>query len=498
MGRFGDFSPVKVEQEISAISWYRSLQFKILLIFFVLILGTGLGVTMLAERNAGEISLQQTREFSNSEAVSVANQLGQRIIYSEVMVAVVQGIVQTIPTSLETLKFVLPTLLEPDDPNSIIAGGGIWPEPFTLNPDAERSGLFVTRNEQGQLVYREDVNDEAIESYHRQEWYLAAKYHSSANVYWSRAYVDPITALPIATVAIPYRGNSGEIEGVVSLDIKISDLAETFRTQSGEWGGYMYLVDKTGGLIVPPADASAHLMTPNRRDLPQLSSFLSLNESLKPAAEILESHWEQRLQQARQSDAVRALATQLRNESEVFDEDFALNVALGALESSDSTRQWDLPRILGGFEVDESQWLQQQEVNSIVEVPSSNWVVVVAVPRPEFPLLEQLSESNLFLSLFAFASVVLLLATISTHQVLVTPIIRLARQLRRMEKNPESDRPLWHPNEDELGLLADGFNDRAAALEESRRKAEYALQMKKDFLANMSHEIRTYCCRRSC
>jgi len=128
--------------------------------------------------------------------------------------------------------------------------------------------------------------------------------------------------------------------------------------------------------------------------------------------------------------------------------------------------------------------------------------------------LEQ-TRHNLFLigvgmvAIMIFGLLVAMLLTTSLLRVIATPIISLSNAMKEVSRKKQYDLRIPVTSDDELGLLATGFNNmldqiqerddhleekvakRTKDLMQAKEAAEAASRSKSEFLANMSHEIRT-------
>jgi len=128
--------------------------------------------------------------------------------------------------------------------------------------------------------------------------------------------------------------------------------------------------------------------------------------------------------------------------------------------------------------------------------------------------LEQ-TRHNLFLigvgmvAIMIFGLLVAMLLTTSLLRVIATPIISLSNAMKEVSRKKQYDLRIPVTSDDELGLLATGFNNmldqiqerddhleekvakRTKDLMQAKEAAEAASRAKSEFLANMSHEIRT-------
>ena len=98
----------------------------------------------------------------------------------------------------------------------------------------------------------------------------------------------------------------------------------------------------------------------------------------------------------------------------------------------------------------------------------------------------------------AATGVFLLGGWLFTRGLIVAPVTRLTRHIKRMRETGDLDRSLETSRNDEIGVLEREFGDLAGSLNAARQDLEAARDQalavsnaKSDFLAKMSHEIRT-------
>lgn len=97
-----------------------------------------------------------------------------------------------------------------------------------------------------------------------------------------------------------------------------------------------------------------------------------------------------------------------------------------------------------------------------------------------------------------FALVFSFLLALYVQKLITKPIIELSEVMQNISKSGDYDLRSNIDTKDEVGKLADAFNEMIAKLGQqnkdlsiAKERAEYSLRVKEQFLANMSHEIRT-------
>ena len=76
--------------------------------------------------------------------------------------------------------------------------------------------------------------------------------------------------------------------------------------------------------------------------------------------------------------------------------------------------------------------------------------------------------------------------------VTLQPIKRMTKTARKIgEKRDFSRRVNYEGPQDEIGQLADTFNQMLCSLQEAYEKVEHSLELQRDFVADVSHELRT-------
>ena len=177
---------------------------------------------------------------------------------------------EVLPNDESLYQSVVPHLIG-EDKDSIITGGGIWPEPDAFTAGVEKRSFFWARNAEGKLVYSNDYNVEGSSGYHNENWYQHAKGHSQNSCLWSDVYQDASSGVNMVTCSVPYQ-LAGKFAGVATTDIRLDNVATFMQQQGNSTGGYAFVVDKQGQILYFPQADLAKYKTIN--DLAQSAQWL--------------------------------------------------------------------------------------------------------------------------------------------------------------------------------------------------------------------------------
>lgn len=190
---------------------------------------------------------------------------------------------EVLPNDESLYQSVVPHLIG-EGKDSIITGGGIWPEPDAFTAGVEKRSFFWARNAEGKLVYSNDYNVEGSSGYHNESWYQLAKGHSQNSCLWSDVYQDASSGVNMVTCSVPYQ-QAGTFAGVATTDIRLDNVATFMQQQGNSTGGYAFVVDKQGQILYFPQADLAKYKTIN--DLAQSAQWLipvqNGLKSLRPA-----------------------------------------------------------------------------------------------------------------------------------------------------------------------------------------------------------------------
>lgn len=164
---------------------------------------------------------------------------------------------EVLPNDESLYQRVVPHLIG-ESKDSIITGGGIWPEPGAFTAGVEKRSFFWARNAEGKLVYSNDYNVEGSSGYHNESWYQHAKNHSQNSCLWSDVYQDASSGVNMVTCSVPYQLAS-KFAGVATTDIRLDNVATFMQQQGNSTGGYAFVVDKQGQILYfPQADLAKY------------------------------------------------------------------------------------------------------------------------------------------------------------------------------------------------------------------------------------------------
>ena len=200
---------------------------------------------------------------------SIVNALNAQLSRVEGNTSSLAALAESLPREEALYLQALPTVVD-DSGNSVVVGGGIWPEPNAFEAGVERFSFFWARNAQGRLEFLDDYNAPGMSPYQDEEWYSSARNAEPGQCVWSTAYRDPATGVAMVTCSVPYYLDD-RFAGVATIDMQLAGVAEFLTENGGATGGYAFVLDSAGNVIHFPG---ADLATGEMQGLSDLTSSM--------------------------------------------------------------------------------------------------------------------------------------------------------------------------------------------------------------------------------
>lgn len=491
--------------------FYRGLTFRMsfgLILFLCAVLIVNYFVVENRGRN---VIIQQSDKLNDEIGKTIAVSLREKLSTAESLTRSIAQLSKVLDKTPETFMKVIPEILNQTGMEHMIAGGGIWPEPYLFDKKKARSAFFWARNDEGDLELLDDYNDENGRGYHLEEWYVPAQYLEPTKVYWSKSYRDPHSMEPMVTCSVPI-WIQGKFSGVATVDLKLAGLSSFMQAQTSFVGGYAFALDRNNRLLSFPSTDEQRLVQfdvnqYSEEAYPTIETLVEKNNVLKTVqGELQRVSIQYELNQTRQkSQKVELLSQKIAQESDQIELLEAKKIAHIMLETQ-SPDSFSLFAEHGKrLSILYDPLLKEASAVSVLHLPDIGWKVVVAMPaRYTDSVVSQITQGMISL-LFILLAMAAFLYLLFFNSVFLQPVNKLTQQIRNLVSREDYVTMLNIKGADELAQLASWFNIRTAQLaetleslknrngelNEARETAEQANRSKNIFLASMSHDIRT-------
>jgi diguanylate cyclase (GGDEF)-like protein len=453
---------------------WSSLQFKIPTVFIVSFLLILIVVFVVFST----VGIQQLeRQAYKQVALSGQNivaELGKRIATAESLAKSLANLGEKAPRDVTQNKQLFRHVLDVEDSEMFIAGGGIWPAPYQYDPKIERRSFFWGRDANGVLKYYDDYNNPDGPGYHNEEWYVPAKHLANGKAFWSKSYMDPYSYQPMVTVTVPmYIKN--KFYGVSTVDLKLEGLKAFLDKVTSSYGGYAFAVDRNGKFLSFPDEKRTKVFDVDSMG-GRTENFITVTElhrqeqAFGPLAKAVTNAIDNMIWKTKRMGLFdQALSKSIADDSYQIDNKEADLIAAAI---ADLKQQADSSEVTyHEFFIENDMLLNESAYAAVFEMPETYWKVVTVMPYSKAIEASNVIYRNLviYISLAMLFSLVLTLFVV--RRVLVQPISGMSRQLKTLAESEKAyDKRLETDDKGELGMLAYWFNQRSDRLLEVQKE----------------------------
>jgi len=451
------------EKQWSKSAIRNTLQFRINLLFVILMFATAIIIVMVIQTVGKSLIMKENYKFIEQKGRTVITQLGQQISYVEAMSKSMANVAKTLPKDAVLFKKTIPQILFSHNNSSKIAGGGIWPEPYAFEPKTERRSFFWGCDVENRPLYFDSYNDSVGSGYHHEEWYVPARYLKDTDTFWSKSYIDPYSNEPMVTCTAPiFKKN--QFKGVSTVDLKLNNLKNFFDKEAAALNGYIFAVDRNNKFLSFPDQSFVEI--PDTFIFGRVvKQFINVEQLAKreprfqKIAKALQDMNDKIFNQnLKDSNHNNKLAQKIALESYQINFDEAKMIVATFAKKPLLT---DLIPIT----VENDIIFNGPAVASIFLMPKTNWKIVLVLPENQLTSVANHISRQIFIYLSIGVLICVFIAYLYLRSVLVLPLGKMTKQLIKAAQNSEKQlMTLPETQNNELGDLAFWFNRRTEEL----------------------------------
>ncbi len=439
------------------IKWYDSIVVKVLAFF--MLFATILLISMIGTFSV--VSKEQLKDNAYTKAILTSEKIVATLekaqMRIEELATVLANMGETLTLDDTKNRALIRKMIDTGGHTNVVSGG-VWPEPYALHPDRERSSYFFARDEQGQLQYIESYNDLKNDDYHKKEWYVPARFFKKDQTYWSRVYIDPYThaAMITATVGI---FKDKKFTGAATIDIRLEGLDDFLAEAVKPLEGYSFLVDREGQFIAYPGQLDIKITDMARQNIFSVDAprFLPMMEKIK---EIMQKNIH--------PDDKELTKTLLSHSDEIDEDEAKIIASMIKRQNKSITVKSEHER----FMINDDILLDDDAFVTVFTIPNNQWKLVVALPASKAFAQSREIYQNIILITVLVTLIISIIGYIFIRKIAVVPMRDVSTQLQRSISRRDPTGLLETQERGELGDLVYWFNQRSQSLHDKYLEIE--------------------------
>lgn len=414
--------------------WYKSLSFQGILMLTLMTLWLLMGIIFMMNTFGKEPISFETSKFIEQLGNNVVSKLTVRSKEIAALTRTLAVTVENLPKSENVFKKMIPNLIDFQG-DLEVAGGGVWPEPYTFQADTQKRSFFWGRNAGGQLIYYDDYN-QSEQGYHHEEWYVAVRHQKPGTCSWSESYMDPYSYQPMVTCTVA-TFEQGTFSGTVTIDLKLDGLQAIIESFQKKTGGYIFLLDRNNKFITFPKPALVKRLLSQDTQGHHTENFILASELAQqydrflPLSEALTKINQTILTQAHQMpDYDPKIATEIEQDSyQINQQQAELITAMIANPIQMTAYQSKLYQQLI---LADDFLLQEAATSFIFHVPETYWKLVIVKPNSEMNAVAEHIIQILIIYVVITTLLILVISYFLLNRFLINPLLKTINAVQSM------------------------------------------------------------------
>ena len=454
--------------------WQDSLQFRISISFVVLFLVVVGAVVGTIQTVGKSLLIEDNYRLVESTGNKIVSGLGQVVSLAESLTGALANLGETLEPDADEYKRIIPHIMNYEEHEFLIAGGGLWPEPYVFTPGVERRSFFWGRKPDGELEYYDDYNDPHGPGYHHEEWYVPAKHVPAGNCFWSKSYMDPYSYQPMVTCTVPMKEQQ-RLMGVTTIDLKLEGLREFLEKMAQVTGSYAFAVDRNNKFLSFPDESMTKIyFRDDEGDIAQEFIYVKkLGEKeplFRPIADALEEINQEMINVVRENPNFDIeLAKEIAQDSyQINDQEAQLITAIMLDPLEEKTKDSNL---LERFTLPNDVLFHEPVTVFVFHMPRAYWKIVIVTPVRKATATANDITRTVLLYLVGIVLTFWFVAFLLLRKYLIQPIKEMTQPLKKIAEGAgDLTLRLDDSSQNELGELAYWFNQRTDQLKITNEK----------------------------
>lgn len=455
--------------------WWNTLKFRLPLVFIICI---GLFLTLaslLIQTEARKILEDREWQYIELSNQAIVENLQLQTSVASSLAYAMANTASTLPNDEKIYHQVFKSLFQGAPSQNLLAGGGIWPEPFQFDPLKERNSFFWGKDENHDLQFFDDYNDPDSNGYHNEAWYVPSMYQSSGDLSWSGSYIDPYSLEPMVTVTVPIFKQT-QFYGVSTVDMNLSGLDKLIKTWTSNFGGHAFIVDRNGKLISKIAQKQA---TANGDNYPNLATLSKQNPTFRPIDEAVSNLAQEQMILSEQNLSFKNNIESLIAENSYqipVDEARLISAIIQTPKTTLYDKSVDFQTV--NFKVETSPFLNEKSLISITEMPETHWKIITVIPYSQITSIVRQGTQDLLWPLVILAAIIISIIYLFIHFLFIRRVTDITQQLtNKVDRTKTENNRLITTDHGELSLIVNLFNETTYELSTSRQEIELRAQI---------------------